>query len=95
MSYVCIFLKEISFYAYLRSRSGAARRSSISGQEVLLTRQPEKQAAAPVMFGPCTEMEMRAAQTSLRAGGSGEECCAPKRPDCALGCLEETLPRGF
>lgn len=34
------------------------RRSSISGQEVLLTRQPEKQAAAPVVFGPCTEMEM-------------------------------------
>lgn len=66
-SVLCVsFFKEISFYAYLRSQSGAARRSSISGQEVLLTRQPTKQAAAPVMFGPCTGMEMRVAQTSLR-----------------------------
>ena len=62
---VCLFFKEISFYAYLRSWSRAARRSSISGQEVLLTRQPEKQAAAPVMLGPCTEMETRVAQASL------------------------------
>lgn len=57
MSHVS-FLKEISFYAYLRSWSRAVKRSSISGQEVLLTRQPEKQAVMPVMFGLCTEMEM-------------------------------------
>lgn len=91
---MCLFFKEISFYAYLRSRSGAARRSSISGQEVLLTRQPKKQAAAPVMFGPCTEMEMSGSNLSTSEGARNNAVLQIQRCGCASSRHEETLPGG-